>query len=153
MPYANVKTIKLYYEIEGSGNRVFLLNGRGGDLRNPRFPLRGNLAAGHTLLTYDHRGQGRSDNPEGSYSAEILAEDAAALLDALGWEKCAVIGPSFWVPTYTISGRYDGLLPADNAPLMVGLIAGARYDIVDHGHISWVFDPAVAEKIISFLSE
>jgi len=266
MPYASVNTIKLYYELEGSGKRVLLLNGRGGDLRNPRYPLQEKLAASFEVLTYDHRGQGRSDNPEGPYNAEILADDAAGLMDALGWENCAVIGPSMggfvaqylaarhpdrvtklvlvvtypggkegkrfpadqleglplseyiartmqmldtrwdaawqaanpgvvdlfsamttaqrkarednpaidrstWnqlklastidttaimpsihVPTYIISGRYDGLLPAENAPLMARLIPGAIYDIVDHGHISWGFDPAVAEKIISFLS-
>ena len=58
MPYANVKAIKLYYELEGSGSRVLLLNGRGGDLRNPRYPFYNALAAQYTVLTYDHRDRG-----------------------------------------------------------------------------------------------
>ncbi len=61
--------------------------------------------------------------------------------------------PKIKVPTLIISGRFDGLLPPENAPLMASLIPGARYELVDHGHISWAFDRSVAEKVISFLNE
>ena len=38
------------------------------------------------VLRYDMRGHGDSDAPDGAYTLELLAEDAVALLDALGIE-------------------------------------------------------------------
>ncbi|HEX2129432.1 MAG TPA: alpha/beta fold hydrolase [Solirubrobacterales bacterium] len=44
-----------------------------------------------TLIRYDQRGFGESDDPEAAYS---LHEDALAVLDAVGIERVAVIGAS-----------------------------------------------------------
>jgi 3-oxoadipate enol-lactonase len=47
------------------------------------------------VLAYDHRGMGRSSAPEGAYSMADYADDAAGLLDAVGWDRCSVVGVSF----------------------------------------------------------
>ena len=47
------------------------------------------------LLAYDQRGYGQTDKPDIAYSMQDYADDAAALLDELGWDKCHVIGVSF----------------------------------------------------------
>jgi pimeloyl-ACP methyl ester carboxylesterase len=54
------------------------------------------LADEFTVLTYDRRGNGRSSRPDGwaTTSAEEQADDAAALLDALGLAPAAVFGTS-----------------------------------------------------------
>ena len=53
--------------------------------------LANRLSADYTVLSYDHRGHGGSDAPEGLYTMAELAEDAAALLRELQ------TGPVTWI--------------------------------------------------------
>ena len=97
MPRARVHDIELYYERGGraSGPPVLLISGTGGDLRQEPSILESPLAATFDLLAYDQRGLGRSDKPDVAYSMADYGRDAAGLLDAVGWERCAVLGISF----------------------------------------------------------
>lgn len=52
------------------------------------------LAARYRVLRYDTRGHGGTDAPEGPYSLELLADDAVALLRALGIERTHFVGLS-----------------------------------------------------------
>ena len=52
------------------------------------------LRAGHRVLRYDTRGHGGTDAPRGAYSLDLLADDAAKLLAALGIRKTHWIGLS-----------------------------------------------------------
>jgi 3-oxoadipate enol-lactonase len=52
------------------------------------------LAERYTVMYYDNRGIGESDKPEGPYTAGQLADDAAAVLDALEVERSHVVGAS-----------------------------------------------------------
>lgn len=52
------------------------------------------LEAHFKVLRYDMRGHGASDAPEGAYTLELLAEDAVALLDALGIDTVHFVGLS-----------------------------------------------------------
>lgn len=52
------------------------------------------LADRYRVLRYDTRGHGRSATTPGPYSIESLADDAAALLDALGIASAHVVGLS-----------------------------------------------------------
>ena len=54
----------------------------------------GELAAGHRVLRYDHRGHGRSPVPPGPYTMAGLGGDVLALLDALAIERCSFAGAS-----------------------------------------------------------
>ncbi len=47
------------------------------------------------VLSYDQRGLGQTEVPEGPYTMADYADDAAALLDLVGWDACAVVGISF----------------------------------------------------------
>ena len=93
MPFATVNDISLYYEIHGSGDPLVLINGLGYDLWMWHRMVPG-LAEHFQVLTYDNRGVGQSDKPVGPYSAQMLADDLAGLLAALGFEKAAVMGHS-----------------------------------------------------------
>src|SRR5262252_7975415 len=46
------------------------------------------------VLTYDCRGHGQSDKPDGLYLVEQFAHDLADLLDHLGWRSAIVAGAS-----------------------------------------------------------
>ena len=52
------------------------------------------LEAHFQVLRYDMRGHGDSDAPDGAYTLELLAEDAIALLDALGIDTAHFVGLS-----------------------------------------------------------
>ena len=94
MPLVRAGDIDIYYEIEGEGTRVLVISGTGGDLR--RQPnLASVLSDRFTTLSYDQRGLGQTSIPDGPYSMAGYAQDAAALLDAVGWDRCMVMGTSF----------------------------------------------------------
>jgi 3-oxoadipate enol-lactonase len=63
--------------------------------------LQTSLFSSFCCLTLDHRGIGKSSKPSASASrwpapsTRVFADDALALLDAVGWSSCAVVGISF----------------------------------------------------------
>lgn len=94
MPLAEVNGLELYYELHGTGPPVLNISGTGGDLRFTR-PDRSPLNRHFRVLSYDQRGLGRTSKPDGDYTMADYADDAAALIDAIGWQRCHVIGTSF----------------------------------------------------------
>jgi 3-oxoadipate enol-lactonase len=96
MPCCDVDDdVSLYYELTGTGERLLCISGTGGDLRHePRF-TDGPLAENFEVLAYDQRGLGRSSLPPWPYAMADFADDAAALLDAVSWDDCFVLGISF----------------------------------------------------------
>lgn len=96
MPFVPVRDIHIYYEIRGSGqSRLLYISETGGDLRRRPNIFDSPLVDHFEILAYDQRGLGRTDRPDGPYSMADYAEDAHALLHALNWEGCAVMGVSF----------------------------------------------------------
>jgi pimeloyl-ACP methyl ester carboxylesterase len=47
------------------------------------------------VVAHDQRGLGQTEIPPGPYEMADYAADAAALLDALGWDSCRAVGTSF----------------------------------------------------------
>ena len=95
MPRTDANGVSLYYEIAGSGERLLCISGTGSDLRRPPRPTDGPLADAFEVLGYDQRGLGQSSVPPWPYAMADFADDAAALLTAVGWDDCLVIGLSF----------------------------------------------------------
>jgi pimeloyl-ACP methyl ester carboxylesterase len=58
-----------------------------------RYPFE-RLAEFGRVIMFDKRGQGLSDRPPGIYSLEQVVEDIAAVMDAAGSERAAVLGIS-----------------------------------------------------------
>ena len=95
MPLLSVDGAELYHEVRGDGPPVLLIMGMTGD--GGHFDtLADVLADEFTVVTYDRRGNGRSPRPPGwtQTSPEEQADDAAALLVALGLSPAAVYGSS-----------------------------------------------------------
>jgi len=95
VPFAPVNGIDLYYERAGAGQRLLFISGTGADLRRSPRLTDGPPFAAFELLQYDQRGLGQSAVPAGPYTMADYADDAAGLLDAVGWEACHVFGVSF----------------------------------------------------------
>lgn len=95
MPTMDVNGAELYHELRGAGPPLLLIMGASGD--GGVFDRFADLLAEEfTVVTYDRRGNGRSPRPAGweTTSPEEQADDAAALLDALGLAPAAVFGTS-----------------------------------------------------------
>jgi 3-oxoadipate enol-lactonase len=95
MPTAQVGGLELYYERAGSGPPLLFISGTGSDLRNKPNVFDGPMAKSFDVLGYDQRGLGRSSKPDVDYTMADYADDAAGLLDALGWASAKVVGVSF----------------------------------------------------------
>jgi pimeloyl-ACP methyl ester carboxylesterase len=93
MPKVHANSIDIYYEIHGSGDPLLLINGLGYDLWMWHKMVPG-LAKHFRVITFDNRGVGQTDKPEGPYTAQMLADDAAELLKALDISRTAVLGHS-----------------------------------------------------------
>ena len=85
--------ITISYEIAGSGLPLVLIAGLGYN-RWMWHKMVPELAENFQVISYDNRGVGESDKPAGPYTAQLLAEDLAGLLQALGIEQTAVFGHS-----------------------------------------------------------
>jgi pimeloyl-ACP methyl ester carboxylesterase len=95
LPLLGVNRTKLYHEVRGEGPAVLLIMGMTGD--SGHFDALAELLADEfTVVTYDRRGNGRSPRPPGwdTTSPREQADDAAALLAALGLVPAAVYGSS-----------------------------------------------------------
>jgi 3-oxoadipate enol-lactonase len=85
--------VELAYEVLGDGPPLLLVQGLGYGRRGwgPAFEL---LAVDFFVVAYDNRGFGESDVPPGPYTTRQLAEDAVAVLEAVGVERAHVVGAS-----------------------------------------------------------
>ncbi len=95
MPWCDANGVSLYYELGGAGERLLIISGTGGDLRQQPRLADGPLADSFEVLAYDQRGLGQSSVPPWPSAMADFADDAAALLDAVGWGDCLVLGISF----------------------------------------------------------
>ncbi|MEJ7585526.1 MAG: alpha/beta fold hydrolase [Acidimicrobiales bacterium] len=92
---ARVGDVELCYETAGSGPPVVFISGTGGDLRQRPSVIEGPLVEHCTVLAYDQRGLGRSSKPDRPTTMAHYADDAAGLLEGLGWSGAGVVGASF----------------------------------------------------------
>jgi pimeloyl-ACP methyl ester carboxylesterase len=84
-------------------------------------------AEGWHVVAHDQRGHGESDHPSGpeTYSLAVLAADALALADVLGWDRFVLLGHSMGgmvaqVAALEAAGRLDGLILMDTSHGPVG---------------------------------
>ncbi|MDP1630447.1 MAG: alpha/beta fold hydrolase [Caulobacter sp.] len=95
MSFLAANGLSVWCERSGEGPPLLIISGTGGDLRRKPGVLDGPLARRFTAASYDQRGLGQTDKPDGPYSMADYADDAAAVLDALGWDAAHVMGISF----------------------------------------------------------
>jgi pimeloyl-ACP methyl ester carboxylesterase len=124
--YADVNGLHLYYETHGSGKPLILLHGGlgTGAMFGPVIPQ---LAANHRVIAVDLQGHGRTADIDRPLSAELMADDIAALIRHLGLDKPDLMG-------YSLGGGV-ALFTAAKYPELVGRLvtvsAHVRTDAID----------------------
>ena len=114
MPHVDANGMSIYFERRGEGNatKVLLVMGLGAQLISwPEGFVDLLVAADHDVLLFDNRDVGLStyldehglpdvaaylsgERPEPAYLLADLADDAVALMDAVGWRSAHVVGVS-----------------------------------------------------------
>ena len=89
--FYNIRGFKMYAEIYGQGAPLLIIHGNGGSINNfiyqiPYFEKK------YQVIVADSRAQGNSADNGDSLSYEMMADDYAALLDALKVDSAYVIG-------------------------------------------------------------
>lgn len=130
MPHRLANGANLWYEEHGAGSETIvfahglLWSGRMFDAQVA------SLSGRYRCVTFDFRGQGRSEVTAGGYDMDTLADDAAALIEALGCAPCHFVGLSMGgFIGMRLAARRPGLIrslvlmetsadpePAENAP-------------------------------------
>lgn len=93
MPTVLANDIHIYYEIHGEGEPLVLIAGLSTDM-TAYVRIIGELAQKYRVIAFDNRGAGRTDKPDMPYSIEMMADDTAGLLNAIGIEQAHVMGIS-----------------------------------------------------------
>jgi 3-oxoadipate enol-lactonase len=138
MPFIPAGDLSLYYERQGEGAPVLFISGTGSDLRVRPGIMDGPLPKHFDVLAYDQRGLGQTAKPDQPYTMADYADDAAALMAAMGWDSAHVVGFSFGgMVAQELAIRH----PARIRRLVLGCTSpggagGASYPFHEIGHLS-----------------
>src|SRR5918995_4319911 len=91
--HASVNGLHMYYEVHGTGKPLVLLHGGVGAIEMFGEVL-GMLAEGRQVVAADLQAHGRTADVERPLSLESMADDVAALIEHLGFERADVMGYS-----------------------------------------------------------
>jgi len=139
--YATINGLKYHYVRQGSGPPLMLVHGWPGFYYEWHEVI-GPLSEKFDVVVPDMRGYAYTDKPdlapEEGYTPAIFAEDIAALLDHLGWDKANFVTHDFgavWVQQFarTFRDRVDKLVLFD--PPYPGI--GARWLAPSYVRETW----------------
>ena len=107
--YVERDGVSLYWEVYGSGEPTVLLLPTWSIIHSRHWKMQIPYLARHCrVLTFDGRGNGRSDRPESGYDESEFAADALAVMDATSTERAFIVSLSM--------GAQRGLLLAAEQP-------------------------------------
>lgn len=112
--YYEIRGFRMYAEVYGKGEPLLFIHGNGGSINNFLYQIP-YFSKKYKVIVADSRAQGRSTDPGDSLTYEMMADDYAALLDAMGIPKANVVGWS--------DGGINSLLLAIRHPEKVSRIA------------------------------
>jgi pimeloyl-ACP methyl ester carboxylesterase len=119
--YYDIRGIKMYCEVYGTGQPLLIIHGNGGSINNFLYQIP-YFSKKYKVIVADSRAQGNSVDKGDSISYEMMADDYAALLDAMKIDSAYVIGWS--------DGGINGLLLAIRHPRKVKKLASTGANLV-----------------------
>src|SRR6185436_20285788 len=78
----DIRGFKMYAEVYGEGQPLLIIHGNGGSINNFIYQIP-YFSKKYKVLVADSRAQGKSTDKGDSLSYEMMADDYAALLDAM----------------------------------------------------------------------
>jgi pimeloyl-ACP methyl ester carboxylesterase len=106
MPTVKANDITINYDQQGNGDPLILIPFLAADHACYTFQV-ADYAKHFTCISLDLRGAGETDKPEGAYTTEVLADDIAAFMRAIGIEKAHISGLSLGAATGTwLAAKY-----------------------------------------------
>ena len=119
--YYDIRGFKMYCEVYGQGQPLLIIHGNGGSINNfvKQIPY---FSGKYKVIIADSRAQGKSKDGGDSLSYEMMADDYAALLDAMKIDSADIIGWS--------DGGINGLLLAMRHPEKVKKLAVTGANLV-----------------------
>jgi len=112
--YLDVRGIKMYYEVYGTGEPLLIIHGNGGSIGDFSFQIPF-FEKKYKVILADSRAHGKTADAGDSLTYEMMADDLDALLSALKLDSCYVIGWS--------DGGINGILLAMRHPEKVKKLA------------------------------
>jgi pimeloyl-ACP methyl ester carboxylesterase len=119
--YYDIHGFKMYCEVYGKGQPLLIIHGNGGSINNFIYQIP-YFAKKYKVIIADSRAQGKSADSGDSLTYEMMADDYAALLDAMHIDSAYVIGWS--------DGGINGLLLAIRHPEKVKKLAVTGANLV-----------------------
>src|SRR5438067_7655206 len=141
------------YELKGTGTPIVLIAGTGYPSATWPPDLIAALATHHAVLTFDHRGTGKTPPSREPYSTRLFAADALGLLDALDLERAHVLGHSMggrvaqWmaldrperIRTLILAASGPGQF-RDDRPVTRGVPIHTAVALIEHGYEGYIRD-------------
>jgi len=93
MPKVKANNLTIHYESQGAGEPLILIPYLAADNACYAFQV-AEYQKHFTCISLDPRGAGESDKPGGTYSTELMADDVAGFMEALGIQQAHVSGLS-----------------------------------------------------------
>jgi 3-oxoadipate enol-lactonase len=93
MPTAKINGINIDYTIKGQGEPLVMIMALGTGQKGWMFQTKF-FRQYFQVITFDNRGAGNSDKPDGPYSIKTMADDTIGLMDYLHIDKAHVMGAS-----------------------------------------------------------
>ncbi|MDZ4794550.1 MAG: alpha/beta hydrolase [Bacteroidota bacterium] len=112
--YYDIRGFKMYAEVYGEGQPLLIIHGNGGSINNFIYQIP-YFSKKYKVIIADSRAQGKSVDKGDSLTYEMLADDYAALLEAMNIDSAYVIGWS--------DGGINGLLLSIRHPEKVKKLA------------------------------
>jgi|HubBroStandDraft_5_1064220.scaffolds.fasta_scaffold14824_2 pimeloyl-ACP methyl ester carboxylesterase/predicted glycosyltransferase len=93
--YVQRDGVRLHYEVYGSGEQTVFLLPTWSIIHSRHWKMQIPYLARHCrVVTFDGRGNGRSDRPAAGYEESEFAADALAVMDATGTERASIVSLS-----------------------------------------------------------
>jgi len=146
MPNIDVNGLNTYYEVHGDGPPLMLLHGGFGNAPSMA-PLTDILSKHYSVYLPERRGHGHTADI-GEISYELMAEDTAVFMAAMGIEKAPIVGYS----DGAIVCLYLGIRNPELIERMVPISANYHWNGVTE-HMRAVFEKSTPEALAMILPE
>ena len=90
--YASVNGLEMYYEIHGEGDPLVLIHGGLDNISGGFAAIMPTLAQTHQVIAVELQGHGHTADIDRPLTFEAMADDVAAMITQLGFEKVDVMG-------------------------------------------------------------